>query len=60
MDTLAKIFFENVAELKYGAINVTRQKCFGGKLNSRIILANVWFLSGLSLVQYISISHIEV
>jgi len=32
MDKLAKTFLENVAELKFGAINVTRQKCFDGKL----------------------------
>lgn len=60
MDKLAKKLFENVAKLKFGGTNVTSQKCFDGKVNSRIISGCAWCLSVRSLVQYISMSHIDV
>lgn len=60
MEKLGKKLFENVEKLKFGGINVTGQKCFEGKVNSRIISGNAWFLTDRNLVQYISISYIEM
>ena len=59
MEKLAKKLFENVAKLKFGGINVTRQKCFDGKVNSKINWGNAWCLSVRSLLQNMSVSHIE-